>query len=66
VCSLANLGFAAEIVWFVTNAEIEFLQRINIYCRIVCSAANLGFTTEVQLSPVNLKFAYEIELFAAN
>jgi len=70
VCSLANLGFTAEVVWFVVNlkftAEIEFLQQINIHCWIVCSAANLGFTAEVQLSPVNLKFAYEIELFATN
>jgi hypothetical protein len=32
----------------------------------MCFAVNLGFSAEVVLSTANLKFAAEIELFAAN
>jgi len=47
-------------------SKLSSLQRINIHCRIMSSGANLGFVAEVVWSAMNLKFATNIELFAAN
>jgi len=57
VCSVANLGFAAEVVLFAANCnsflKLSCLQRISIRCRIMCFAAHLGLDVKVVLSAAN-------------
>ena len=61
MCSVANLGFAAEVVLFAANCnsflKLSCLQRISIRCRIMCFAAHLGLDVKVVLSASLLKLS---------
>jgi hypothetical protein len=50
VCPVANLGFAAEVVWFAANFKLSCLQRM-------CPAVNLGFTAKVVWPTKNFKLS---------